>query len=960
MRETRQINPVPILVTALATVATLLTNQTTLGQDKKGPVLTFGPSLQVGDVSDVGEVDLVVSPTGAVAAFVPTRRWPGHEGQSWMAYRVSTDGGRTWTGQLEAPMPDRSAPVVGTGRTVADNPTGVIRRIGLWEHMIRPPVWFSARYARFSNDLMSYQVEALKAEVPQAIVLVKEPDGVAFRTEKVLPLQDQNQVLRLSKSELLLAMHGRFKGENKTRAFLIRSLDGGRLWRTLTTIGYAAEDPDPKLPGQFSGFRTPGLIALPDGKLVVVMRSDVSRKPPFRPLYFSWSEDRGVSWSQPKPAHPHLFGAKPTLVVLERGLLACLVEQPGPAITLSTDGGRSWSPSQAIPGAATRTTGQVDMVRIGPARLLVLAAARSGGVRVFPITVRTTTSRPKKTDPRPTRPTEILEITQGKPVKLGPYGYVNDATLGVSPTGVIVAGVGVRKWPGMHEQWITYRVSRDGGKTWTEPLQGFGPVRSGAESWATLRGGGVLQVGGWRTSPVENRKGWWQTILTRFHNDMIRYQIEPVRVFMPDAGFVISEPSPLYMSGPHFGTGRVIQLPNGDLLSPMQGKFRGDTKYRVFVTRSVDRGRTWRFLGTIAYNPIDQQSELPGQYVGHAEASIALLPNGRLLSVMRTQYTQMTAEYRPLNASWSDDMGKTWSRPVATTPHLMAIHPNLIVLDNGVVACVYGRPGFHAVFSIDNGHTWQDRISFSHLPEPRITGQVHANKTGPNSLMVIGGVSSAGTQVFPLTVKRTRVPSTMGELAGRVFDTTGRPIAGATVQRGPNRYAADDWLEHETDLDTWKAAPQIVGNPGLAFRSIRKPDDRTTVQTDAEGRFRMTKVPLGEFILTVEARGHAPQHRHVTVRPKPQPHKFSLSAGARIRGRVVDSQGKPISGVCVVLDHWHCHTDREGYFHWSARAPLPKQVTVRVHKRYNDTYTTFKQQVRFSELERRPITLQNR
>ena len=512
----------------------------------------------------------------------------------------------------------------------------------------------------------------------------------------------------------------------------------------------------------------------------------------------------------------------------------------------------------------------------------------------------------------------------------------------------------------MHEQWITYRLSRDGGKTWSESLQGFGPVRSGAESWATLRGGGVLQVGGWRISPVENRKGWWRTILTRFSNDMIRYQIEPVRVFMPDAGFVISEPSPLFMSGPHFGTGRVIQLPNGDLLSPMQGKFRGDTKYRVFVTRSVDRGRTWRFLGTIAYIPKDPQPELAGQYVGHAEGSIALLPNGQMLSVMRTQYTQMTGEYRPLNASWSDDLGKTWTRPIPTSPHLMAIHPNLIVLDNGVVACVYGRPGFHAVFSIDNGHTWQDRISFSHLPEPRNTGQVHANKIGPNSLMVIGGVSAGGTHVFPVTVERTRVPSSLGKLAGRVLDAAGRPIAGASVQRGPNRYAADDWLEHETELDAWKVAPAIVGNPELAFRSIRKPDDRTTVQTDAEGRFHMDNVPLGEFVLAVEATGHAPQHRHVTVRPKIQPHEFSLVPGTRIRGRVVDSQGKPISGVCVVLDHWHCHTDRNGYFHWSARAPLPEQVTVRVFKRYNDTYKTFQQQVPFSALERRPIMLQNR
>ena len=45
------------------------------------------------------------------------------------------------------------------------------------------------------------------------------------------------------------------------------------------------------------------------------------------------------------------------------------------------------------------------------------------------------------------------------------------------------------------------------------------------------------------------------------------------------------------------------------------------------------------------------------------------------------------------------------------------------VLDNGVVACAYGRPGFHVAFSTDNGHTWRDRISFSHRGEPIILGQ---------------------------------------------------------------------------------------------------------------------------------------------------------------------------------------------------------------------------------------------
>ena len=209
------------------------------------------------------------------------------------------------------------------------------------------------------------------------------------------------------------------------------------------------------------------------------------------------------------------------------------------------------------------------MVQIRPGKLLLLAPGNSGGIHVFPIAVGLQQSPRQDQEPLPVGDREVLKITRGEAVMIGPYGYINNATLGVSRTGVIAAGVGIKHWPGMHAHWIGYRISKDSGKTWTEPMQGFGPVRSGVEAWATLRGGGVLQVGGWRMSPIEDRPGWWKTIMTRFSDEMLDYQIEPVQVFMPDAGFVISEPSPLFMSGPQFGTGTVIQLPNGDLLAPL-------------------------------------------------------------------------------------------------------------------------------------------------------------------------------------------------------------------------------------------------------------------------------------------------------------------------------------------------------------------------------------------------------
>ena len=140
------------------------------------------------------------------------------------------------------------------------------------------------------------------------------------------------------------------------------------------------------------------------------------------------------------------------------------------------------------------------------------------------------------------------------------------------------------------------------------------------------------------------------------------------------------------------------------------------------------------------------------------------------------------------------------------------------------------------------------------------------------------GNDGHGTKVWPITVRRVKVSQTHAPLQGCVLDQQGKPIAGAKVEHSPNRYVLDSWLE-DTELDEWKAAPRLVGNPRLAYRSIRKANGYPTIQTHAQGRFCFENVKLGEYVLTVEADGYAPQHRHIKVEPQTQPHEFRLEAG---------------------------------------------------------------------------------
>jgi len=569
-----------------------------------------------------------------------------------------------------------------------------------------------------------------------------------------------------------------------------------------------------------------------------------------------------------------------------------------------------------------------------------------------------------------TEETETLKITVGEPAKLSSLVYQNTSVLLVSRTGVVAVmylktGRGPR----------AYRISTDGGITWGKEMEAPGAF-GGGQCSGTLRDGGVIiaardthpstkytRAKGWKgdadpsKTPEDLQKDWFDILYLRFTDDMKSWQTETVRVYQPKGQHRYAGEG-----GMGFTNGKMMQLANGDLLSPMNGVLKGDVSGRAWIVKSTDQGRTWKYYATIDYSPKDPNPELPGQYTGTWEPSIALLPNGQMLAMLRKQEAHWPGEYKPMYVCWSKDLGKTWTKPVPTKPHLMTISPTLQVLDNGVVACEYGRPGFHVAFSLDNGRTWQDRISFSDLPEPVITGQFDMIKVGPNKLVAVGS-DAGGTKVWPITVERVKVLPARVALQGRVLNQQGNPIGGAKVERSPNRYTADSWLE-STELDPWKAGPMTIGSPKLGYRSIRKQNGYPTVQTDGQGHFLFESLKLGEYVLTVEAKGYAPQHRHIKVEPEGKPQEFRLKVGRKIYNRVVDDTGEPVSGACVVLNRWHVHSDRDGYFHWSVEAPVPDEVEMRVYKRYHP-YKKFNGAVPFppssliplSQIEKEPSVL---
>jgi protocatechuate 3,4-dioxygenase beta subunit/peroxiredoxin len=141
-------------------------------------------------------------------------------------------------------------------------------------------------------------------------------------------------------------------------------------------------------------------------------------------------------------------------------------------------------------------------------------------------------------------------------------------------------------------------------------------------------------------------------------------------------------------------------------------------------------------------------------------------------------------------------------------------------------------------------------------------------------------------------------------ITGRVWDDQGRPLAGAQVAVGSEHRIAQ------------------------AFH--------LGTRTDADGRFRSVRVPAGMHVLTAQSPGHAPDLKEVVASPSMSPVEFRLGPARTLRGRVVDTSGKPIAGATVEAVDWRLHnsldwrtqTDAEGRFRWES-AP-PDELTLNV------------------------------
>lgn len=196
---------------------------------------------------------------------------------------------------------------------------------------------------------------------------------------------------------------------------------------------------------------------------------------------------------------------------------------------------------------------------------------------------------------------------------------------------------------------------------------------------------------------------------------------------------------------------KIIGLKDGSLLMTLYGRIANSVGLSVLLVRSTDRGKTWSFHSVVAFNLTDKVLT-----EGFCEPDLLLLPDNKILCFIRSSgnyasslgssnngnpAVKMPFYYRkatPLFMSASSDMGKTWSNALPVND--FGVWPDALVLQNGIIALSYGRPGNWLMFSNDNGANWGPKIQFyNDIYPPDCGNYMSMAEVAPNVLLVVYG-----------------------------------------------------------------------------------------------------------------------------------------------------------------------------------------------------------------------------
>lgn len=278
--------------------------------------------------------------------------------------------------------------------------------------------------------------------------------------------------------------------------------------------------------------------------------------------------------------------------------------------------------------------------------------------------------------------------------------------------------------PGQTSRALSWRRSKDGGETWQEtpawPSYGVHQFEDGE----------IMCLSG-RWWYIESGERWKYSVARFFSTDNgYTFQKKRIPIFgvlkLAKVNRIQHSKWERYANINH----QVVLSHNGNLLASVQGKFEDDIKERTFIIASDDRGKTWHYISTVAFDltPVEIRP------LGFDEPNLLVLPSGEILCFMRTG----SKKGNPIYISRSSDNGLTWSCVEPITD--LGVYPTACLMKNGIIVVIYGRPGDWLTFSLNQGETWINHFCFNQTSNPYDCGNYDwIEEVAPDTLFAVYG-----------------------------------------------------------------------------------------------------------------------------------------------------------------------------------------------------------------------------
>jgi hypothetical protein len=164
---------------------------------------------------------------------------------------------------------------------------------------------------------------------------------------------------------------------------------------------------------------------------------------------------------------------------------------------------------------------------------------------------------------------------------------------------------------------------------------------------------------------------------------------------------------------------------------------------------------------------------------------------------------------------------------------------------------------------------------------------------------------------------------------------------------GPNQVTASDLIAGQTELklnpaqkvegSVTDADDQPIAHAEVSWWKAGNATTNRSTTTDADGHFKLWfPIAAPESELVVAATGFAP--RLISFKPGPELRPFTivLAEGKTLRGRVLDTSGKPVADAQVSVESWRgnralkwwTQSDAEGRFFWDSAPEDAVQFTI--------------------------------